>query len=117
MPYPVVVISVGIDTYSQAGSPIPLPVCSICYYFVNPLVTNGLSLPYQMGVSIFIFSGNRKSSSFLFYFFDENHVNKQIAPDGTLRFAASHLGLFCLPMSNKKDARLIWVNLNSFCLL
>ena len=24
--------------------------------------------------------------------------------------AASHLGLFCLPMSHKKDARLIWVN-------
>ena len=22
---------------------------------------------------------------------------------------ASHLGLFCLPMSHKKDARLIWV--------
>ena len=27
-----------------------------------------------------------------------------------LRFAASHLGLFCLPMSHKKDVRLIWVN-------
>ena len=34
----------------------------------------------------------------------------RIAPDGTPRFAASHLGLFCLPMSHKKDARLIWVN-------
>ena len=34
----------------------------------------------------------------------------RIAPDGTLCFAASHLGLFCLPMSHKKDARLIWVN-------
>ena len=33
----------------------------------------------------------------------------RIAPDGTPRFAASHLGLFCLPMSHKKDARLIWV--------
>ena len=30
-----------------------------------------------------------------------------IAPDGKPRFAASHLGLFCLPMSHKKDARLI----------
>ena len=27
----------------------------------------------------------------------------------TPRFVASHLGLFCLPMSNKKDAMLIWV--------
>ena len=25
-------------------------------------------------------------------------------------FAASYLGLFCLPMSHKKDARKIWVN-------
>ena len=34
----------------------------------------------------------------------------RIAPDGTPRIAASHLGLFCVPMSHKKDARLIWVN-------
>ena len=26
--------------------------------------------------------------------------------------AASDLGLHCLPMSHKKDARLIWVSLN-----
>ena len=31
----------------------------------------------------------------------------RIAPDGKLRSAASHLGLYCLPMSHKKDARLI----------
>ena len=37
----------------------------------------------------------------------------RIAPDGTPRFAASHLGLFYLPMSHKKDARLIWVNIKS----
>ena len=37
----------------------------------------------------------------------------RIAPDGTTRFAASHLGLFCLPMSHKKDARLIRVNICS----
>ena len=34
----------------------------------------------------------------------------RIAPDGTPHFAASHLRLFCLPMSHKKEARLIWVN-------
>ena len=33
----------------------------------------------------------------------------RIAPDGTPRFAGSHLGLFCLLLSHKKDARLIWV--------
>ena len=31
----------------------------------------------------------------------------RIAPDGTLRSAASHLVLCCLPMSHEKDARLI----------
>ena len=34
----------------------------------------------------------------------------RIAPDGTQRFAASHLGLLCLPMSDKMDAMLIRVN-------
>ena len=34
----------------------------------------------------------------------------RIDADGTPRFATSHLGLFCLPMTHKKDARLIWVN-------
>ena len=33
----------------------------------------------------------------------------RIPPDGTLRSAVSHLGLFCLPMSHKRDARLKWV--------
>ena len=33
----------------------------------------------------------------------------RIAPDGTPHFAVSHLGLFCLPMSHKKNARLIQV--------
>ena len=39
-------------------------------------------------------------------FFDEIHKSKQNSPDGTPRSAASHLGLFCLPMSHKKDAML-----------
>ena len=38
------------------------------------------------------------------------HVANRIAPDGTPRFAASHLGLLCLPMSHKKDTRLIWLS-------
>ena len=36
-------------------------------------------------------------------------IANKIATYGTPRFAASHLGLFCLPMSHKMDARLIWV--------
>ena len=38
----------------------------------------------------------------------------RLAPDGTPRFAASHLGLFCLPMSHKKDARRISVKYNIY---
>ena len=34
----------------------------------------------------------------------------RIAPDVTPRSAASHLGLYCLPVSHKRDARLIRVN-------
>ena len=33
-------------------------------------------------------------------------------PDQTPRFAASDLVMHCLPMSRKKVAMLIWVNLN-----
>ena len=32
----------------------------------------------------------------------KNKVANRIAPDGTPHFAASHLGLFCLPMSHKR---------------
>ena len=35
----------------------------------------------------------------------------RIAQNGTPRSAASHLGLFCLPMSHKMDARLILVKI------
>ena len=46
----------------------------------------------------------------VFFHFYFRMSAKIIAPDGMLRFAASHLGLFCLHMSHKKDASLIWVN-------
>ena len=70
-------------------------------YVVNPFVKNGLSHRYQMGDSTFIFSGLRSVFifSFLFHFSIEIMLANRIGPDGTPRFAASHLGLFCLPMS------------------
>ena len=37
-------------------------------------------------------------------------------PDQTPHSLASDLGLHCLPMSNKKDARHIWVKMQLFCL-
>ena len=47
--------------------------------------------------------------NFLFHFSMKIISANRIAPDGMPRFAASHLGLFCVPMSHKKDGRLKWV--------
>ena len=51
---------------------------------------------------------------FFFHFYHiliEIPVSKQCRPDQTPRSAASDFGLHCLPMSQKWDARLIWVNI------
>ena len=44
----------------------------------------------------------------------EHSVSNSGVPDQTPRTGASDLDLCCLPMSHKKDARLIWVYLNLF---
>ena len=44
---------------------------------------------------------------FFFHFSVKFLQSNRIAPDGMPHYAGSHLGLCCLPMSNKKDARLI----------
>ena len=76
---------------------------------INPLETNGLSHPYQLDESTFVLRGIRSDFSFLFHFSMKIMLPNRIAPDGTPLFAVSHLGLICLPISNKKDARLKWV--------
>ena len=75
----------------------------------NPLVTNGLYYPYHLDKSTFIFRGIRSIFSLLHQFLMKIKIAKRIAQDGTMRFAMSHLGLFCLPMFHKMDARHIWV--------
>ena len=66
-------------------------------------MTNGLSHPYHLEESIFILG-----ASGVFIHFSMKFVKTiRIIPNGTPRFATSHLVLFCLPMSHKKDARLI----------
>ena len=65
-------------------------------------MTNKLSHPYHLDESIFIFRRIRSEFSFSFYFSMKFFEANRIAPDGTPRFAVSHLGKFCLPMSNKK---------------
>ena len=76
-----------------------------------PLVTNGPSNRYHVDESTCIFRGIGSIFSFSFHFSMKIMSANRIAPDGTPHFAASHMGLFCLPMSHKKDARLIWVKL------
>ena len=76
---------------------------------INPYVTNRRSTPYHLNESIFIFWGIRSNFSILFHFSMKIMSANRIAPDVTQRFAATHLGLFCLPpMSHKKDVMLIW---------
>ena len=80
---------------------------------INPLVTNALSRPYQLDESTYIFIGGIRSKClFLFHFSMKFLQANRIAPDGTPRFVASYLGIFCLPMSYKKGARIIWVTPN-----
>ena len=65
---------------------------------VNPLV---LSHHYYLNESILTFKGIMSNFSFLFHFSMKFVKANRIAPDGT---PLSHLGLFCLHMSHKKDA-------------
>ena len=76
-----------------------------CVYF-NPYLTNGFSHCYHLDESTFVFRGIRSDFYILFYFSMKFLCANRIAPDGTPRSAASHLGLFCWPMSHKRDARL-----------
>ena len=49
---------------------------------------------------------------FIFFFLQilkETSEANSGGPDQTLRFAASDLVLHCLPMSHKKETRLIWI--------
>ena len=76
-------------------------------YSFNLFVTNKLSHTYQMDEPTFMFRVSGSDFSFSFHFSMHIMSANRIAPDGTPRFAASHLGLFCLPMSHKKDAMFI----------
>ena len=72
---------------------------------VNQYLTNGFSHHYQLGESTFNFRGVRSDFLFLSHFSKKFLQANRIAPDGTPRSAVSHLGLCCLPMSHKRDAR------------
>ena len=72
---------------------------------VNPYVTNGLSHPYHLDESTFIFRNIRSNFSFLFHFSMKFIKANRIAPDGMPHFAASHLSaiLFAyVPLKGRK---------------
>ena len=74
---------------------------------LNPYMTNGLAHRYHLGESAVVFKGIRDDFVSLFHFSMKVLQANRIAPDGTPHSAASHLGLYCLPMTHIKDARLI----------
>ena len=76
------------------------------FFCLTDLMTNVSSHPGHLDESIVIFRGPRSNFSILFHFFIKKHASKQNSPDLMPHFAASHLGLFCLPIFHKKDARL-----------
>ena len=55
-------------------------------------MTNGPSHPYHLDESAFTFRGIRRDFFIFISFFDDFPVRKQNSPDGTPRFAVSHLG-------------------------
>ena len=74
---------------------------------INPYMTNGFSHHCHLGEPTMSFRGVSGDFYVLSYFSMKFLCANRIAPDGTPRSAASHLGLFCLPMSHKRDARLM----------
>ena len=69
-------------------------------------VTGGFYYPYYLDESIFRGIIGDFSIYVLMKLMYTNF--NRIAPDETPHFMASHLVLFCLPTSHKKDARFIW---------
>ena len=65
-------------------------------------MTNGHSNPFHLNHFTVIFMGIRSNISLLFHFSMKFMQANIIAIDGTPRFAASHLGLLCLPKSHKR---------------
>ena len=74
---------------------------------LNPFKTNESSHSSQLDQSIFVLRFTGWYISFIQILIEHSEGNRG-DPDQTPHFAASDLGLHRLPMSHKKDARLIW---------
>ena len=69
-------------------------------------MTNGFTHRYHLVESTLIYRGIRCDFKNLFHFSMKFLYANRITPNGTPRSAASDLGQFHLPVSNKMDARL-----------
>ena len=67
---------------------------------MNPNKPSALSNRYHLDESTFVLRGIGSEFSFLFHVSMTFMSANRIALDVTARFAASSLGLFCLPMSH-----------------
>ena len=77
------------------------------FCLINSFMPNAFSLPYQLDKSISNFRVVERYFSFLLKFKRKFLFANSGESDQMLRFAASDLVLHCLPMSHKKDARLM----------
>ena len=73
-------------------------------------MTNGLSNPYHLDESTFIFRGIWSVFFIFISHFVENHKSKRNSP----RWEATFLGPFCSPMYNKNDTRLYGIISNVY---
>ena len=68
-------------------------------------MTNVLYHHYELDETVFIFKGIGSEFKFLLHFSMKFLQANRIAPDVTPCSAASHLGVYCLPKSHRKEAR------------
>ena len=78
--------------------PVRKPHCRFSHEAAH--MTNGLAHHYTLGESTVICRGIGSNFEFSFYLMKILQANR-IVPDGTPPSAASHLGLYCLPTSQK----------------
>ena len=86
------------------------------YFIINRLMPNDFPILTHWKNQLPIFGVLRCISRFI-QILIENSLANSGDPDQTPRSVASDLGLHRLPMSHKKDARLIWVNASQCPLL
>ena len=87
---------VAVIMYTSGSTGIPKG--NITLFGIKPNKLGGLSHPYQMGESIFIFRGIRSKNSVLFHFSMKFMKANRIAPDGMQLFLWRHIRVYSVCM-------------------